>query len=77
VVEAGKKQGLKFSANLVYAVRGAKKKKGARKGGVAAPRGGGSSEAQFRRLVLELGVARANALVADVERGVERVIRGG
>lgn len=77
VVEAGKKQGLKFSANLVYAVRGAKKKRGPGKMGAAAAKSAGGSEAQFRRLVLDLGVSRANALVADVETALERVIRGG
>ncbi len=69
VVEAGKKAGLKFSAQLVYNVRGSKKSKAAA--------GRASTEARFRRLVVELGVTRANELVSDVEKGVERLISGG
>jgi len=82
LVEAGKKQGLKFSGNLVYAVRAADKKK-ANKGKApkqaarAAASGGGSSEATFRRMVVDLGIARSRALVSQVEGALAKVIRGG
>ena len=81
VVEAGKAKGLKFSQNLVYAVRAAAKKKSGggrgRKGAAASRAGGGSSEAAFRQLVVDLGISRARALVNEVEGALAKVIRGG
>ena len=79
VVEAGKAKGLKFSQNLVYAVRAAAKKKGrkAAAGKVAPSRGvGASAEAQFRGLVVDLGISRSRALVGEVESAIAKVIRG-
>ena len=76
VVEAGKAKGLKFSQNLVYAVRAASKKKG-RKANAANGAAPESADARFRRLVLELGVARSRALVGEVESAIAKVIRGG
>jgi hypothetical protein len=35
-----------------------------------------AAEAHFRRLVIELGTARAMALVDEVERGLEALITG-
>lgn len=81
LVEAGKKQGLKFSGNLVYAVRAADKKKAnkglaPKKAARAAASGGASPEAAFRRLIVDLGVARSRALVSQVEGALAKVIRG-
>ncbi len=79
IMEAGKKAGLKFSINLVYAVRsraGSAKPKGKRRVRRAAA-GSNASEAQFRRLVLDLGLGRAKALVDEVERGMKQLIAGG
>ncbi len=70
VVEAGRMAGLKFSPQLVYNVRGSTKKKSKPAAGRA------STEARFRRLVVELGVTRANELVSDVEAGMKRLIAG-
>ncbi len=97
VVTRGAEKGLKFSMNLVYAVRQAVRRKAgappARRGRkpgkvaavaavVAAPRASASApasslEASFRRMVLDLGLARAKALVSEVERKLASLVAGG
>ncbi len=79
VVRAGKSAGLKFSAQLVYNVRGSTKKRKAlkRAGAGRARTTSSSTEAQFRRLIVDLGVTKANELVSDVESGMQRLIAGG
>lgn len=78
VVEAGAKAGLKFSGNLVYAVRAAARKKKGTAGRTSAPRqGAASAEANLRRLVVELGITRSRALIGELENAIARVIRGG
>lgn len=85
VVKAGAAAGLKFSRNLVYAVRGRSAGGRRRKGLRGRPRGRRAAavvaatgrEAQFRQLVLDLGIARSRALLAQVEDGMRRLIAGG
>jgi hypothetical protein len=83
VVAAGAKQGIKFTANLVYAVRAAQKKGGALAGGrpsrsAGFSLGGGSgSEATFRKLAFDLGIARARALLDDLEARLGQLLSGG
>jgi hypothetical protein len=83
VVKAGAAAGLKFSRNLVYAVRGRSagggRRKGAKRRGrrTAAAVAATGREAQFRQLVLDLGIARSRALLAQVEDGMRRLIAGG
>lgn len=84
VVEAGKKKGLKFSQQLVYNVRAGEKKGGAksRRGGrpargrAAAAAGASGQEAQFRQLVVDLGVTRAKSLLDEVDDAMRRVVAG-
>ncbi len=77
VVQAGAKQGIKFSTNLVYAVRSSGKKPGAGRGGRrggAAPSGGG--EATFRQIALDLGIARARHLLDGLEARLRELVSG-
>lgn len=79
VVILGKKRGLSFTETYVYNVRGSGKSKKAPKLASVAPsaaKAGGSDESTFRRLVLELGAARARALLADVERRLADLVAG-
>ncbi len=86
VVAAGGKAGIKFTPGLVYIVRGRLTAKGTTGGAVRGRRAGSKSrkalaadssrDAQFRRLVVELGVAQANVLVGEIERGMQALIRG-
>ncbi len=76
VVTEGAKKGLKFSINLVYAVRGKKAGPAKRRGrpagaGRAAARSAGGParnlEATLRGAIALLGLARAREIFADVE----------
>jgi hypothetical protein len=81
VVAAGAKQGLKFSTNLVYAVRssGGRRARGA---AGRAPRAGRASvaatgsEATFRKLALELGISRARTVLDELEKRLRELIDG-
>jgi hypothetical protein len=88
VVAAGTKLGLKLSQGLVRVIRfhlrhprpgghRATRREAGRSGrsqvAASAP---GAAEVQFRKLVLELGVARAKALVSEVEAAIERLVSG-
>lgn len=77
LVELGKGQGLKFSGNLVYAVRaydrkgaGAPKGKPGRKpGGNVATRASVTGDvAAFKKMALEIGFPRAREIVVALER---------
>lgn len=81
VVAAGAKQGLKFSTNLVYAVRSS----GSKRAENAAGRGARAStptaaatgaEATFRKLSLELGIGRARSVLDELERKLRELIAG-
>jgi hypothetical protein len=80
VVSAGAKQGIKFSTNLVYAVRAAAGRRpaggrgGARRGRPTAA--GGGHEATFRQLALDLGIARARHLIETLESKLKELIGG-
>lgn len=79
VVAAGAQKGLKFTANLVYAVRAAAKKGGAplsraARGSRSEPLTG--AEAAFRKLAFDLGIGRARALLDDLESRLGRLIAG-
>lgn len=80
VVIEGKKRGLSFTETYVYNVRGSGKSKRSR-GAKPAPLAAaklvtGGDDATFRRLVLELGIGRARALLADVERRLADLVAG-
>jgi hypothetical protein len=78
VVSAGAAKGLKFSTNLVYAVRSA----GGGKRGPRASKGSktasvslsGGTEATFRRLSLDLGIGRARLLLDELEKKLKELI---
>ena len=81
VVKAAKKSGLKISLDYVYKVRSrtpaTKAPAAARGPGLATARSSSrGGDAEFKRLVIELGVPRAETLVAEVRRRLEEVIRG-
>jgi hypothetical protein len=80
VVSAGAKQGIKFSTNLVYAVRAAAGKRGGGRGGARRGRGvaagGGGGEATFRQLALDLGIGRARQLIDSLESRLRELISG-
>ncbi len=86
VVAKAKARGLSVTTKHVYVIRSeAKKKKGkASKHSSAASAqhaalsqgGGGSAAANFRKLVLALGVPKARALLADVERRLNALLAG-
>lgn len=81
VVAAGAKKGLKFSANLVYAVRAAKKTNGGNGHAKAIPipvtawqTGAERQVAQLRQLVLSLGFERTLSVVKDMERRFAEIL---
>jgi len=79
VVTKAAAAGIKISEKYVYNTRSSARGKGAVKtvGAPAAARvSGGGSEASFRKLVLSLGLERANALMAEVERTLDALIAG-
>jgi len=79
VVTAGAAKGLKFTANLVYAVRAAAKKGGgpvARASRGARPVAATGSEAAFRKLAFELGIGRARSLLEELEARLGQLIAG-
>ncbi|HVW26992.1 MAG TPA: hypothetical protein VHC69_16615 [Polyangiaceae bacterium] len=81
VVAAGAKQGIKFSTNLVYAVRSSGNRPGARggrrgRGHAAAAGGGGHHESTFRQLALDLGIARARQVLDGLESRLRELISG-
>ena len=77
VVAAGAKQGIKFSTNLVYAVRasGGKAPKG-RRGGKSAAGSTTGFETTLRKLALDLGVGRARQILDDLEKRLSALISG-
>lgn len=81
VVEEGAKQGLSMSANHVYAVRAEMRKKQKQSAKAATPSPPAAParapatttrpsnlEAQLRHAIAELGLARARAIFAEVEK---------
>ncbi len=84
VVAAGAKQGIKFSTNLVYAIRSSGSKPGAARGGrrgrgrgrAVAAGGGGHHETTFRQLALNLGIARAREVLDSLETKLRELISG-
>ncbi|HEX3595587.1 MAG TPA: hypothetical protein VHU80_10805 [Polyangiaceae bacterium] len=78
VVQAGAKQGIKFSTNLVYAVRSSKRPAGARGGrrGPGRPAASSSGESTFRQLALDLGIARARQVLDGLEAKLRELISG-
>ncbi len=85
VVAAGAKVGLKLTPNLVRIVRYKMRRAGLAKP-VASPKrplrkarpaimpAAGPKDLQFKRLVVELGIARARTLVEEVARSLESLI---
>jgi hypothetical protein len=85
VVAAGAKIGLKLTPNLVRIVRYKMRRAGLakpvaalkrplRKARPPAMRAASPNDLQFKRLVVELGIARARTLVDEVARGLESLI---
>ena len=90
VVQKAKADGIKLDVKYVYNIR-ATARTAAKKGGTkklipkkkivrapstSAKNASGSSEATFRRLVIDLGLARAKSLLGDVERKLGELIAG-
>jgi len=80
VVAAGAKQGIKFSTNLVYAVRSSGSKPGAGRGGRRGPGRAaaltGGNESVFRKLALDLGISRARQVLDGLESKLRELISG-
>lgn len=84
VVVAAAARGMKLSEHFVYNIRSSAKKRAAKvrrdarvsTGAARVGRGDGAQAAQFRSLVLDLGLARARALLDDMERRLSAVISG-
>ena len=81
VVELGKKQGLDFDDKYVYVVRSNARKKGrgrrrGRPPGRATTKKAPSTEADFRRLAVELGVKRAEEILSDTKKRLMELIAG-
>jgi hypothetical protein len=79
VVQAGAKRGIKFSTNLVYAVRSSKRPAGSRRGGrrgPGRPAGASGSEATFRQLALDLGIGRARQVLDSLEARLRELVSG-
>lgn len=89
IVAAGEKKGIKLNAALVNVVRwraaqkGKPKKRGPgrpKKNGPGRPKNGHGyvpgTEAAFRALVMDLGVARSKDILANVERAVAQIVAG-
>jgi len=80
VVAAGAKQGLKFSANLVYMVRskGDSPRAGRRGPAPRALNGtngySSSAESDFRKLAIGIGIGRARELLQGLERRLAEII---
>ncbi len=67
VSEKAKAAGLKITPGYVYEIRSSAKRRSA-KAGPAAPT---SRDAAFRKMVLDLGLERAKALLAQVETALK------
>ena len=83
VVELGKKQGLDFDDKYVYVVRSNARRKGRKTGrprgrppGMTAAKKATSAEKEFRRLAVELGVRRAEAILSATKKRLAAVIAG-
>jgi hypothetical protein len=84
VVLAGAEIGLKVTPNLVRIVRYKMRHAGSPKPSAALkrplhkarPPAPAPSEIQFRRLVFQIGTARAKALVAQVEQRLDALLSG-
>jgi len=87
VVEKAKAEGVKLDVKYVYNIRATARAKGGTKKvtpkkniagapSSSAKNASGSSEATFRRLVIDLGLARAKSLLDDVERKLGALIAG-
>ena len=76
VVEAAARQGLMIHLPQVYNLRAASQRRKPAAPKPSAPVATPSGATVFRRLVLELGVAQARALVDEVEAKLEALISG-
>jgi hypothetical protein len=88
VVAAGARLGLKLTSNLVRIVRYKMRRAGLAKPALATKRplrktrppaivpATGTNELQFKKLVIELGIARARTLVDAVAQSLESLISG-
>ncbi|MFC1642215.1 hypothetical protein ACFL5O_05935 [Myxococcota bacterium] len=80
------KHGFEINRHLIYVTRGAMRRRLAAGQPIGRGRPGrpprvpeavsGASESSFRRLVVELGVARARELVMDVEQRLQLLVAG-
>ena len=70
VVAKAKKEGIKLSVAQVYTARSTAKKAGSSGGVGNGKRAGAGDEAAFKRIVVEIGVRRAEALLEGFKRDV-------
>ena len=84
IVERGKRSGIELTEKYVYVIRSNEKRKvtaksRAKRPGRARTRSigrGKNVEAQFRRLAIEMGLARAEQVLADTKKKVASIIAG-
>ncbi len=68
VSEKAKQAGLRITPGYVYEIRSSAKRRAAKVAApTKAPVGGSTADAQFRQLVLDIGIRRAKELLAAVE----------
>lgn len=82
VVDRAKKQGIDLNEKYVYVVRSndrrkAESRKRSRRVRQPADTGESRTEADFRRLAIELGLQKAERLLSDTKKKVAAIIAGG
>lgn len=65
VVAAAAKRGMKLTERYVYVIRSADRAKAQRRAGPL--KRGGTAEAEIRRAIAEIGLARARVVLEEVE----------
>ncbi len=73
VSEKARQAGLKITPGYVYEIRSSAKRRAAK---VPAPASASGADAAFRQLVLNLGIVRAKALLAEVETALKAIVTG-
>ena len=84
VVAAGAKQGIKLSTAYVYNIRNTAKKKAGKPGrklgrppkaaATAHPTGAAGDDWQFKKMVLDIGLKKARALMAQLEDELRAIV---
>lgn len=74
VVAKAKSEGITISEAYVYSIRSSSRRKGGL--GARSRRAGQSTETTFRKLVFEMGLPKARAVLDDLEKKLGDLIEG-